>query len=408
MVLDNVDDIETFFATTSDASSVADRQQSSLSAYIPRSPNGNIIVTTRDMRVGERLTDRDKCIMVPPLTEQEAEHLLRSKLSEGHDWVEAEAASLVETLAYLPLAITQATAFISENHCTVADYLEALQASDSDEIELLNEDLPDPRRDLDAPSSVVRTWKLSFDLVRKRKPRAAEMLSLAAVLDRQGIPKSLLRRDSDRIIDFTTALGTLQSFSLINVEKGGETFVMHRLVQLCMQSWLEIENVRQLYENEAVGILSRRFPTGEHENWKMCELLLPHARRVLGYTYTSEDGQLCYASLCQNTSWYDWSQGRYESAFEAAEAAYSVRRKLLGNLDSASLASLEMLALVLRYQGKYEEAEAMNQRALDGYEKVLGKEHSDTLTSVGNLALVLQGQGKYEEAEAMNRRALDG
>jgi hypothetical protein len=209
---------------------------------------------------------------------------------------------LVETLAYLLLAITQAAAFISENHSTVADYLEALQASDSDEIELLNKDLPDPRRDLDAPSSVIRTWKLSFDLVRKRKPRVVEMLSLAAVLDRQGIPKSLLCRDSDCIIDFTTALGTLQSLSLINVEKGGETFVMHQLVQLCMQSWLEIENVRQLYENKAVEILSRIFPTSEHENWKMCELLLPHVRRVLGYTYTSEDGQLCYASLCQNTS----------------------------------------------------------------------------------------------------------
>ena len=123
MVLDNVDDIETFFATTSEASLVAGGQQSSLSAYIPRSPNGNIIVTTRDTRVGERLTDRDKCIIVPPLTEQEAERLLRSKLSDGHDWVEAKATSLVETLAYLPLAITQAAAFISENHCTVADYL---------------------------------------------------------------------------------------------------------------------------------------------------------------------------------------------------------------------------------------------------------------------------------------------
>jgi hypothetical protein len=67
-----------------------------------------------------------------------------------------------------------------------------------------------------------------------------------------------------------------------------------------MQSWLEIENVRQLYENEAVGILSTRFPNGEHENWKMCELLLPHSRRALGYTYTSKDGQLCYASLCYN------------------------------------------------------------------------------------------------------------
>jgi hypothetical protein len=115
-------------------------------------------------------------------------------------------------LWWVPLAITKAAAFISENHCTVADYLEALQASDSDEIELLNEDLPDPRRDLDAPS-FVRTWKLSFDLLSTEAQ--AEMLSLAAVLDRQGIPKSLLRKDSDRTIDFTAALGTLQSFFLI-------------------------------------------------------------------------------------------------------------------------------------------------------------------------------------------------
>jgi hypothetical protein len=83
MVLDNVDDIETFFVTISEASLVAGRHQSSLSAYILRSPNRNIIITTRDTRVGKRPTDRDKRIMVPPLTEQEVKRLLRSKLSEG-------------------------------------------------------------------------------------------------------------------------------------------------------------------------------------------------------------------------------------------------------------------------------------------------------------------------------------
>jgi hypothetical protein len=102
----------------------------------------------------------------------------------------------------------------------------------------------------------------------------------------------------------------------------------------------------------------------------MFELLLLRARRVLGYTYTSEASQLCYASLCQNTSWYDRSQGRYKSALGAAEAAYLVQQKLLGNLDSASLASLEMLALVLQDQSRYKEVETMNQQALSRLEKV--------------------------------------
>src|SRR5437762_5511421 len=35
-------------------------------------------------------------------------------------------------------------------------------------------------------------------------------------------------------------LGTLQAFSLIAAEKGGETFVMHRLVQLSTRNWLEL------------------------------------------------------------------------------------------------------------------------------------------------------------------------
>ena len=172
-----------------------------------------------------------KCITVPLLAEHEAVRLLHSKLSEDSNCTEA-AAILVKTLDCLPLAITQAAAFISENHCTLGDYLEMLQASDADQIELLSKDLYDPRRDTDALSSVVRTWKLSYDQVRTQKPRAAEMLALMAVLDRQGIPKSLLRRDCERSIEFITSIGVLLSFSLIEAEKGGDVFVMHRLVQL--------------------------------------------------------------------------------------------------------------------------------------------------------------------------------
>ena len=184
--------------------------------------------------------------------------------------MDANALILVKTLDCLPLAITQAAAFISENYCTIGDYLGMLQTSDSDQIELLSEDIYDPRRDTDAPSSVVRTWKLSYDLVRARKPRAAEILALMAVLDRQGIPKSLLLRDSERSIEFTTSIGMLRSFSLIEAEKGGDVFVMHRLVQLCMQAWLDMENMSETYRAEAVEMLSRKFPNGELQNWDAC------------------------------------------------------------------------------------------------------------------------------------------
>src|SRR5947207_13768710 len=155
-------------------------------------------------------------------------------------------------------------------------------------------------------------------------------------------------------------------------------------------------------------MLSRKFPNGEHRNWDACKLLLPHARKVQGYRYTSKDDQLNFSNLCHNMSSYDWSQGQYGMASDLAEAALKVRTEFLGHTDSATLASLGMLALVLRAQGKFEAAVEMNRRALEGREKVLGRDHPDTLTSVSSLASVLEGQGKYEAAEELNRRALEG
>jgi hypothetical protein len=54
-------------------------------------------------------------------------------------------ANLFDKLGCLPLAITQAAAFISENKITLAEYIEILQASDLDVADLLSEDLHDPK-----------------------------------------------------------------------------------------------------------------------------------------------------------------------------------------------------------------------------------------------------------------------
>jgi tetratricopeptide (TPR) repeat protein len=308
----------------------------------------------------------------------------------------------------LPLAITQAAAFISENSITLAEYIETLQTSDSDMTDFLNENLYDPRRDRDASSSVIRTWKLSFEQIRKQKPRAAQLLSLMSVLDQHGVPKSLLYKEDERRTEFTTALGTLQAFSLIAAERGGETFVMHRLVQLSTQNWLELQNTKEIYQEEAIEILSRRFPSGEHDNWKMCEALSPHAQAVLQRHYTSKSNLLYRAMLLYNVGWYEFQQGRYEIAYRSSKEAYDICQRFLDENNSKTLDCLELLALVLKHQGKHEAAEVMIWRLLGMREKVLGREHPDTLMSVNNLTLALRVQGKYEVAEEMARRVLEG
>jgi hypothetical protein len=156
LILDNADDLELFFSST--------EQIRGLVTYLPHSENGCILITSRDRRVGERLAGRENCITVLPPDQDEAEELLQSKLGP-EIWEKNTARTVIEALERLPLAITQAAAFISENSLTLEEYLEAFEANDSELVDLLSEDSGDIRRDVQNGNSVMRTWKLSFDQV---------------------------------------------------------------------------------------------------------------------------------------------------------------------------------------------------------------------------------------------------
>ena len=108
IVLDSVDDSEIFYSRSNPI--LGGQGPVQLVSYLPRRSNCSIIITTRDTRVGERLTDRTKSIMVLPLEMQEAEVLLRSMLIEDENWTKEDALKLLKILEYLPLAITQAAA----------------------------------------------------------------------------------------------------------------------------------------------------------------------------------------------------------------------------------------------------------------------------------------------------------
>ncbi len=374
--------------------------------YLPRSSNGTIIITTRDKRVGERLIGRERVIIVNPFSPEDAELLFRSKIPEGDNSSTETVQILLKELGFIPLAITQAAAFISENSMTVAAYIQCLLESDSELQDYLDEDLPDPRRDPSSENSVIRTWKLSFDQIAKQKPRAAKILSLIAVLDRQAIPKSLFCEKDTQSIEFNKAMGTLQAFSLVTVEKDKSTFEVHRLIHLSTQKWLAFKRTLEEWQRTALKLMAKKFPIRELKTWKACELLLPHALVALRYLPEAKDMALRRAELLHAVGKYDKYQGRYNVAYLRFKEVFQVREKLLGKEHPNTLGSMNSLALVLQNQGEYKEAEQIHRQTLKLRERLLGKEHPDTLVSINNLALVLQYQGNYEEAEQMHRQTL--
>jgi hypothetical protein len=127
-----------------------------------------------------------------------------------------------------------------------------------------------------------------------------------AMLDRQGIPEHLLRRQDESDFEFLKAARVLDSLSLITKEAEKESFAIHRLVQLSVHSWLEHQSQLTHYEEEAIALVADKFPNSEYENRELCQGLLPHARLVLRYDTATQR-----LNLLHNVSWFDSELGRY-------------------------------------------------------------------------------------------------
>ena len=404
MILDNIDDIDIF---TSTPDKDLEHRSRPLSSYVPQPVTGSVLLTTRDRRAASWLsTGYLSAITVDLMAPKDAEQLLETKIPDGLSSA-SERAELVCELDYLPLAITQAAAYISARatRMPVSKYLTLYR---HDQCRLLDEESGDLRRDPGVPNSVIRTWQISFDQIKYKWPSAAELLSFMTMLDRQGIPDFLLSAYYPDALDLEAALSPLEEFSLISVGKGGTSFEIHRLVQLAIRKWLEKYQEAKRWQGKAVEVVSNAFPNGDYSNWEMCETLWPHAQEVLRSKFISDVSYLAQAVLLYHMAWYSWLQGRYVLARAQSQESLDIREQLLECNDIRIFESVVLLGSVLRYQGKYDEAETMIRRALAGYEAALGTVHPDTLVTVGNLAAVLRSQGKYNEAEAMDRRALAG
>lgn len=405
MVLDSADDIDMFFPKA--PKNAGEKPPTQLARYIPQSPDGTLLVTTRDKRVAGRLTDRQKPIDVPPMHNTEAQQLLRSKLPEDMLIDSAEASELVDALGNLPLAISQAAAFITENSMEVGEYLAALNSDVSQMQDLLSEDLGDHRRHPDSESAILSTWKMSFNQITKQKSRAADILSLMAVLERNAIPKSILTGVEERAMDFASALGVLQAFSLIVAEKDGK-FALHRLVQLSTQKWLELQGTLTKWQETALDVIYSHFPLGEYENWKQCEALSTHAQVVVSYSYDSDECLIKRANVLHNLARFDDQQSRYTRAEARYEEVIALRRRLLGSKSLDTLQSICFYGLTLYREAKYPESEDLLREALAGTEGILGPTHPDVIMNVGHLAEAVRASARFEEAESLYRRALAG
>lgn len=172
-------------------------------SYLPYCPHGSILITSRRRDVALRLVEARDIVTIEPMSQVDAIALIEKKLgtlgTPGKRPIKADAAdtkALAASLEYMPLAIVQATSYISQKtpRCSVRQYLEQFEQSDRKRASLLDFEQGQLRRDREAKNSIILTWQISFTHIQEIRPSAAGLLSMMCFCDRQGIPESLLRK----------------------------------------------------------------------------------------------------------------------------------------------------------------------------------------------------------------------
>lgn len=406
LIVDNIDDVR--LVKRDHGKENVPMSEFYLPMWLPQRANSAVLITSRDRHVAFCLLNHADCILhVENMTSTEAVKLLDTKLTEDKG-LSGDKALLAETLEYIPLAMTQAAAYIARRQrITIPVYISILENNQESRSALLAEDNNDQRRDYEVQNSVLKTWQLSFDQIRTTNPIAAQLLSMMCMLDRSQIPDILLRQGSTiKRSEHEAALETLLGYSLIHQGIDKCNFNMHRLVQVATREWLRLDGKLKQQNEAALRTLAEVYPKGEFEDWETCRMFEPHAQAVLENSQMNSGADRFRAELLQNRARFSQLQGEYVKAGDLARESLRERQLFLKHDDIDVLASSAILASALQDQGRFEEAEDMSRRTLADRERVLGLKHADTLTSTNDHARVLHNLGQYEEAEKMHRRAL--
>jgi tetratricopeptide (TPR) repeat protein len=385
--------------------------------WIPTSPQrpgipGHVLITTR--RGGFRSLGGVLDINV--LDIEPAIKLLRTRVP---DIDPASAEEIAEFLGRLPLALTQAAAYLDATGMPAAEYLQLLRTRTA---EMLR------RGEMaeGANATVATLWDLSLQRLANYRPAAVQLLDLCAYLAPDAIPLDLftnhayllpepLAREAADPLEFTELLAALVDYSLVKRSAG--ELQLHRLVQAAIRArhfvqhagsesteWLPFDVALRLLLSDAPSRIIEA-----PENWPRWAILLPH---VLAATGLDANGSVAQ-SFDIDASWlldragtYLQVHGRLHAARRLLERALSIAETADGPEHRRVGAALNNLALVLRDLGDPAAARPLLERALSIAETADGPEHPNVGIHLGTLASVLRDLGDPAAARPLLERAV--
>jgi hypothetical protein len=227
------------------------------------------------------------------MTDDEATALLERVRGKPIGEERDAANALLAELDWLPLAISQAAAYLWKTKMLIGDYLTKLRDGKK-RWKLLEKSQFDRHRRRHVPNSILETWNISIEQVRRESSMAYKILHTQAFLDNENIPFELVQRaatfgsgdgdehgnddrDDEEVL---MAAARLREFSFFSVRADGRTYDMHKLVQEAARYSLRGKTEEASFSRAALRVMADLFPDRRRELWEQCEKYLVHAQRV--------------------------------------------------------------------------------------------------------------------------------
>ncbi|KAK4246078.1 hypothetical protein C7999DRAFT_42471 [Corynascus novoguineensis] len=417
LVLDNADNL-TAFGVGRDQSvggeNTAGKLARNLLGFVPWR-SGTVLWTSRDKRISGSLVSAKRAINVARMTDREAMALLETVGNRkiGEEELD-DATQLLAELDWLPLAVSQAAAYIRRMSTTPREYLSKLAGHRKGQKVMLKSEFDRHRRP-GLSNSIFETWNISMEQIRQENKMAYDILHVLAFMDSQSISFEMIIKaaslcsgkltdeipsdestgratpgsdnadDDDEVLYATICL---QEFSFLHsrVSDGtSRTYEMHKLVQEATQYALRRSDRRKAevhFSKLALQVVMDLFPERGRDFWGESSSLLT---RVSNYLY---------------------DRGRWREKEPVDKRTYEFRKKKLGEKHPDTIKSMANLAATYHAQGRYKEAEKIKVVALALRRDVLGEKHPDTIWSTASLATTYHELGRSEEAEKINVEVL--
>ncbi|MBI4752229.1 MAG: hypothetical protein HY774_27390 [Acidobacteria bacterium] len=288
-----VEDVKQWLSSNTDWLLILDNADNPevVKPFLPNPCGGSILLTSR-AQTFDVLSIKSP-IDLGVMTPDEALDFLKERTQRSNlPTTELTAAQeLVRELGYFPLALEQAGAYLLAMKTPFTKYLTLYRERHLARLEKKKPVTGGYK------GTVATTWTMNFEQVEQESSASADLLRFSAFLAPDDIPLELIETGASAISPTVEAafangetvhelLERLTRFSLVRVDAETQTYTIHRLVQMVIQSRMD-EPTQAQWAKSVVLAVNQAFPKVEFQNWPQCARLLPQALQaaVLGQQY---------------------------------------------------------------------------------------------------------------------------